>query len=485
MNDALQKAVQEKRAGLLARTFFRIELTPTQERIVKTIAWEEHRRISISAMTRYGKTKCVAIAVALYIMMHPGRKISFIGPQQEQAELLRNYMSELIIECPPLLAIANLEAEGADRLMKEASKKRMTFKNGCEYRIYSAKGEAERLMGHGGDLIIVDEACMVGNEAYTKILRMLGDNPEKSTLVELYNPWSRSGKAYEHTMDPAYLVLRVGWETAVEEGRTTKEFIEEQRKEITPLEFTVLYESQFPTEGNDSVFSLQKIQEAIKSKIDLQSELDSAARILQNPAKVSEGKYNQAKKQAESITRRISCDVADMGLDETVIDTGLKRASIWQQTACRGIAKGDPMSTVSEIMKEVRKPTSAGKTEVLVDCIGIGSGVVSRLKEAIQEEGLKNTTVIPCHFGAKAHDAERYLNKKAEQYMHLRKMLEDGQVRLLDHGRQTQQMMGMQWELSSSGKAKIVNNDQVHDDWPDALVYLTWGDQDRMAFTFL
>ena len=101
--------------------------------------------------------------------------------------------------------------------------------------------------------------CLVKNEAYTKILRMLGDNPEKSTLIELYNPWNKNNKAYDHSLDPDFYHIRIDWKDALREGITTQEFIDSQRKDITPLEFTVLYDSQFPSQSEDAVFDMSKV----------------------------------------------------------------------------------------------------------------------------------------------------------------------------------------------------------------------------------
>jgi hypothetical protein len=263
LEETLTDSFREKNVKFLSKALFDIDLTDGQEAIVRQIAFSEHRRICISAMTRYGKTLCVSLGIALYILLNKDKRICIIGPQKEQAEVVKDYLSVLITTCPMLLAVAEITASGPLRLDKEASKKRLTFKNGCEYEVFSAEGDANRLMGHGGDVVIVDEACLIDFEVYGKIMRMLGDDASGSILIELFNPWDRSTKAFEHWNDPIYFKLKIPWQQAVREGRTTAEFVEEQRKELTSLQFTVLYDSEFPDKAEDAVHTLTDIQKAL------------------------------------------------------------------------------------------------------------------------------------------------------------------------------------------------------------------------------
>lgn len=138
-------------------------ITDTQAYIIKRVAFSEVQRLSISAYTRYGKTQTIAIAVAIYILINENKKIKFIGPSTDPAGILRNYMTELILNSRGniLLNLADLDRSGYERIKKEASRSRMTFKNGCEYRVISAHGEGFAAMGHGGDLICVPKDTLI------------------------------------------------------------------------------------------------------------------------------------------------------------------------------------------------------------------------------------------------------------------------------------------------------------------------------------
>ena len=403
-------------------------------------------------MTRFGKSFAVAVAISLFILLNTNRKIYFIAPQIEQSLILRDYLAGLIVKCPELLDILEITAQSEERLTVQKSKAHQTFKNGCSYRVFTAHDEADSLMGHGlgsdGGIVIIDEACKIKNEAYTKILRMLGDNPDKSTLIELYNPWTKDSKAYEHSIDPDFYHIRISWEDALAEGRTNIKHIEQMRKEMTPIEFTVLYDSKFPDQAQDAIFDMGKVTKSV----DLLPNFDSPWLI-------------------------ISCDVADKGLDKTVIMVGKQH-------------KQDGKFRVHEIISESISENTAvagrinnlvltyrnlfEKITVYIDRIGVGTGVVSMVKEFVEQNRL-GVNVVGCHYGEKAENDERFSNKKAEKFFKLKELFEKGDISIPKHKDLLRELSSMTWKFNSKSKITIVDPDKSPD-FADALVYFTWGE---------
>lgn len=451
-------------------------------------------------MTQYGKTRFVAIAMGLYLDDSSIKtKIAFIGPKDVQAGILREYLSEMVLDCPSLLKKARISAVGEERITKEASKKRMTFTNGSEYRVFSAEGEANRLMGFGMGItdgigiIVKDEACLIPRSANSKINRMMGNNPEDCILIELYNPWKRDNVAFEHTLDPAFDVIRIGWEQAVEEGRTTKKFIDEQRKELTPLEFTVLYDSLFPTESEDSLYNLDKIEKAENLKFDFETDLKKAELILKSPHKYQEGKVISAKQELRKYFRIISCDPADKGLDESVMYWGTQYENKYSVEGYYNEAKTESMSLVGKIIEKAE--TFIGRIIpglIIIDRIDIGAGPISRIKEVLYEKGYKNIRVVGAHFGEGAIKKDHFINKKAENYFRNRDILNEGFISIPKVLKLKQQLVGMSWELTSAAKRKVLDPGEKErgekaksPDWVDALVFFTWKDQSALLVGFL
>ena len=468
---------------------FKYILTRGQIEIVRKIAFLEEKRLSISAYTQYGKTFCVTIGIALLI--DKGKtKVAFIGPLQEQASLLRQYMSELILRSKSLLKKAMLTAEGESRISKEASRKRMTFTNGSEYRIFSAEGEAKRIMGFGVGItdgigiIVKDESCLIPKAANAKIGRMMGNNPEDCIFIELHNPWNSDNIAFEHTLDPKFDVTHIGWEQGVKEGRTTKKHVMEQKNEITPLEFTVLYDSNFPDEAEDSLFNLKRIKEAEERKYNFENELLELEKKLSEPHKYSESEIKIAKIDIQKYTRIVSCDPAEQGLDETVIFWGVEKENKFQLVGYYSEPKSEPMDVVGRVIDKMEEYIGRKvKGLINIDRIGIGSGAFSRLKEVILEKGYKNVKVIGCHYGETAMKKDIYANKKAENYFRLQALFNEEMISILELKKLKKQLIAMRFKRTSSNKKIIIDPDDSPD-WGDCLVYFIWKDRSSLTFAF-
>ena len=438
----LTRAIKERNVWVLCKHFFGFELTPTQEKIVRVIAFKEHRRVAINCMTRYGKTRCVTMGVALYILFNENKKIYLISASDGQAAILRNYLSELLVTCEELQALCLEEkAKGAERLRKELSRKRITFTNGCELNTISAQGEADRLMGHGGDLIIEDEASLINESVFNgKISRMLGDSSD-SILVELANPWNNSGHYFKHWNDPKFYKIHVGWEHALKEGRITKEFVEEQKEELLPLEFNILYNSVFPEQSQDALYN----HEAIKDCYDLDWKLEAKDVI-------------------------IACDVADKGMDETVIIKAVTDGTRYEIVETFSEPKTEQTALAGRILRMQQEEPIA--TIINIDEIGYGAGVLSMVKEGLR--GRKTCTVSGCHFGKTARKKNRFINKKAEEYFRNAQLINHRLIKIPKNNKLVTDLLSMGWENTSMGKIRIVDPDNKSPDWADALVYMTW-----------
>jgi len=460
-------------------------LTPTQCLLVRKIGFSEVKRLNISAYTRYGKTQCVAVGVAIYILLNKNKKIKFIGPEKEQAGLIRDYMTELILSCPELLSIAELTARGAERIKQQASRDRMTFSNGCEYRVVSAFGKGFAAMGHGGDLVIMDEAAMISREAYAKITRMLGDDPENAILIELFNPWDRDTKAFDHSISNRFERIEIGYKVGIKEGRTTKAFIDEMAEELggkETLEFIVLYESRFPDEAPDSLHKLSDIEKAENRVFNLEDELIAIEEILLHPDKYKSSEVVKAKKDVMDYKRIISCDPADKGIDETVIMWGVNYKEKYELYGMFSEPKSEQMQIVGRTMNKAKKfigPTVPGR--INWDRIGIGAGALSRSKEIRDDWNMNNIVVNGCHYGESAIKKEEFINKKAENNFRLKDLLAHNNISLyhikddMKYRRLKNQLLAMKWEMmSGTSKKKVKDPEDKSPDFNDALTYMIW-----------
>ena len=489
MNEAVKQAIWNKDVNFLAQYHFPTNraaqnLTPSQIDIIRKIVYCECKRINISAYTRYGKTQIVAIALCLIIIMNRDKKIKIIGPTDDQAGLLRDYMGDLVLDSVILSGLADLERGGKDKLNKESSRKRLTFKNGMEYRINTAHGKGFAAMGHGGDIVVIDESAMISRESYAKIVRMLGDDPENSILIELYNPWDRDTKAFDHSISDRFERIQIGYEVGIKEGRITQDFVDEMKEEMTSLEFEVLYNSRFPEQSEDAIFNLGRIKKAPSIGIDFEPGVKKLLAKLEDISKFTEFQVANIKKELSQYQVVISSDIADKGKDHSVMMWGYRMDNFYQLTGCYSEPQTENMDFAGRLINKIKEFGRIIKILVNIDCIGVGAGVVSRVREWVREHGYKNVKVNACHFGEGAIKKERFMNKKAENYFRLKDLFSDNHVKTLDIRELTTNLVAMKWEFSSSGKIKILDPDGYSPDWADALVYFVWDDKKGLNFAF-
>lgn len=426
--EIIKKTIQDQRVDVLAKFLFNVYLTEGQQEIVKSIVYPEHKRVQIQTPTRYGKTFSTAVGIGIYIYLHDDKNILIIAPTIDQSRLIRNEVANLIVRSQEFQSLVDSNEQDA-RLKKEVSKKRITFRNGCSLTTLSAEGDANRLMGSGGDLIIIDESSLVKTEVYkSKIHRMLGDSPE-SKLVELGNPWKLKGTGehfFDHWKSNDFYKIRIDYKQAIEEGRVTEEFIEEARETLDPISFKVLYEVEFPEDSEDVLIQWSWIEKAKQKE-------------FSNKGVVEYG-----------------LDPARQGNDLTVLkkivklDGRIKECNTWSWE------HQDTMSTVGKVNSIV------GDKLIKVDEIGLGGGIVDRMKEV--NMNVKGVQVSQ----SPTREKHRFLNKKAQYYFNLRSKFEEGVIETKDE-QTCKELNGIKYEFNSSGKIRIIDPDKSPD-YADALM---------------
>lgn len=138
-------------------------LTPTQQEIFTTIVTRSDPRVHVMCYTQFGKSETVACAVLLRAILFP-EKWAIIAPTIPKTMIIMKKIIEHIFDDQIFQSQLDI-TDSLDRLRKERSKSRLTFKGGGEIFILSAdtknkKADGETLMGHGcftGDAKILTE----------------------------------------------------------------------------------------------------------------------------------------------------------------------------------------------------------------------------------------------------------------------------------------------------------------------------------------
>lgn len=430
-----------KDTKLLVKAVFNEDLLPTQALIMEDILFEKHKRIIILSMTRYGKSWLIAMISLLYAIFNDKKKIAIIGPSLDQAKVIMEWISMFILQAPLIAREIEITTTSkSERLRRELTKKRITFRNGSEIRILSAEGKGERLMGFGADFIIEDESALISDEVYRmRITRML--EGEDAIYVGIGN--SFPGNHFEDNWkNQDWKKYHIDWRIAVAEGhpKITVKTIEEKRNTLTPMEFQILYDATFPEEAEDALFKWAWIKRAEYETKDINKK--------------------EIKKKI------IGVDVAEAGLDWTVLTFLLKmNDGSYIVTDIKHWHKADTMETVGKIL-EHNKEFKTNK--INVDAIGCGKGVYDRLREVAKEN---NFTVDGIKVGnAPSKEKDRFINRKAEYYWRLRTFFEENRVSIPIHRKLKEELRAMKYELTSASKIKIIDPPSKSPDYADSLM---------------
>lgn len=144
----------------------------------------------------------------------------------------------------------------------------------------------------------------------------------------------------------------------------------------------------------------------------------------------------------------LGVDVARTGDDETVILRN-QGGRVRLAHAARG---ADLMATTGKVARLLAEDPEA---HAVVDAIGIGAGVVDRLREQrLDAEGFNSSE--------RADKPDRFANRRAESYWTLREELREGRLDLdPDDDRLASQLLTIRWQVNSSGKVQIESKDSM------------------------
>lgn len=406
-------------------------LTNGQTEIFDCIAKRLHPRVHCMCYTRYGKSETVGIGVLTRITTFP-EKWAIVAPSNKKAGIIMGVIIQHIFDNEYTLGKFEIDKnENLDRIRRERSKERLTFKISNnrlgEVFIISSEGKRTKdlldaLMGFGAPNVIIDESSLIDDRQYAGIKRMLGDETD-NFLFEIGNPFRRN-HFLRTSRDDLYHKINVNYLQGIEEGRITREYSEEMRKEA---EFGILYENEFPEEdaidekGYSPLVIEKDLDRAYVDDLDLFGEL------------------------------RLGVDVAGGGKNYSVIvlkgNNGAKL--LYRENL------SDTMSLVGIILKLIDE-YKVLMANVFIDSVGIGRGVYDRLCEV---RHLEDTAPNAVNFGEKASDEDNFMNLRAESYWLLADWIRNGAKLKKDIN--WDELLRIKYKIQSDRKVKIMPKDEM------------------------
>ena len=190
---------------------------PYQKQIIE--AAFRHRKITIRATTRAGKSYCMAMVAILRAVVLPNHRVGIIAPTHDKTRIIMNYIADLLASNAMFDSWAMVSTEGLtklERLRKEVSKKRITGTNGSSIECLSVDLDARGfgVMGRAfdclpaGAVILTDKGKIKVEDMVRERLRCRVLSRGKNGKLERVADFHEAGVFYGFKQHPEYFDVR-------------------------------------------------------------------------------------------------------------------------------------------------------------------------------------------------------------------------------------------------------------------------------------
>jgi hypothetical protein len=388
---------------------------PWQKQIEILEAVRDHERVAVASCHGAGKSWVAARIALWFLFSHPGSIVATTAPTFRQ---VRNVLWQEIRWAYRRARVPL----GGNLLQTELRLDDRWFAFGF------ATDDPDRFQGLHAEhlLVVVDEAAGIDEEIWTAIEGVLTSAHVR--LLAIGNPSGPSGRFYDLFRTPGVAKIHISaFDTPnlqaggiVIPGLITPDWVEDKRQRWG--EGSPLYQSRvlgrFPEASADALIPLSWVQAAQERS------LEPGGPVV------------------------LGVDVARFGTDETVIY--VRRGPV-----ARLVHAGAQEDTMQTTGRVVRALAETGATRAQVDAVGIGAGVVDRLREM-------GKPVVEMQASEAASDPERFANRRAEWYWALRERFEAGEIDL-DPADEVlaAQLTAIKYRIDSRGRIVIESKDEM------------------------
>jgi phage terminase large subunit len=397
---------------------FGVRPDPWQDIVLRAVARGE-TRISIRSGNGVGKTALLAWLMVWFILTRYPVKIVCTAPTSAQLfDALFVEVQSWINRLPE--AVRSLLAVTTDRI---------ELKSDAASAFISARTSRpetpEALQGvHAAYvLLIVDEASGVDERVYSAGQTSMSTPGAITVLAS--NPLRSAGFFYRTHTDWAdrWMTMRV---SGLDSPRVDPKFIQEVKDNHgeSSIEYQVKVLGEFPSSDTDTYFSKGMVQGAMSRSITPDAAWQTAWGL----------------------------DVARFGTDRSVL---FKRTARHQVEAYKVWRNVDLMTLCGFIKHDYDSLAPSHRPfEILIDSIGLGAGVVDRLRELELPAFGINVAETPSSVGA-------FGRLRDELYFNARQWLESREVALLPDDAFAHELQSIKYGFTSTGKLKIESKDEM------------------------
>lgn len=410
-------------------------LWPTERTIANSV--RDNRRTSVRSCHGSGKSYTAARIALWFLYCFPNSKVITTAPTARQVEDI------LWREIRKAKAQARFPLQG-DPNQTSLSLSEDWFALGL------STDKPDRFQGFHAIhiLLIVDEASGVAEEIFDASEGIVSS--ENARILYIGNPTNLGGTFYNSFKLPNYGKINI---SAFDTPNFTKFGITLddirantwQSKITSPLpapylitpewvfnawanwgEESPMWQSrvlgEFPTQGDDTLIPYSKIVEATRREVEVK---------IEDP-------------------EQIGVDVARFGVDKTVF-IYRKGPKVFD------VQEFHHMDTMATAQKLFAFATSYPSSTINVDVIGIGAGVVDRIRQLLPV----SQNVIDVNVGLPARDTERFANQRAEMYWALRERFIQGDIQIPNDDMLMSQLSSIKFKFTTRGQIQIESKEDM------------------------
>lgn len=402
---------------LFVREVLGVDPLPYQAELLTAVA-ENTRKVSIKSGHGTGKSTSASWLMLWYLLMKFPNKIVVTAPTSSQlfdalfAEVKR-WVGELPEQLQQLLNVKS------DRIELAAAPSEAFIS--C--RVSRAESPEAMAGVHSENvLLVVDEASGVPEKVFEAAAGSMSGH--SATTLLLSNPTRSSGTFYE-----THNRMKDSWWTrtwsCIDSPLVSDEFVQEMLErygsESNPARVRIY--GEFPLADDDTIIPYHLAESAMHRDVVLDP--DARALWALDPARFGEDRTALVKRVGNVVTE----------------------VKTW-----RGL---DLMQTVGRVMAEYEAlPPSQQPIEILVDSIGLGAGIVDRMRELDAPVRGVNVAEAP---SAK----DTYNNLRTELWFKCKGWLEDRSCKLPKNDDLLSDLTGIRYTFTSAGKMQAESKDSM------------------------
>ena len=403
-----------------ARNVLGVKLWNKQEDVLAALL--DHRRVAVKSGNGLGKGFCAAVAVLWFLYCHDPAIVLSTAPTFRQVRhILWRQIRRLHRQ-----ASETLDGKMLDTRWELADDR---------YALGLSADTADQFQGFHSEnmMIVVDEAEGVSDEIYEAIEAVMTSSEPRLLLIG--NPTTVSGafrRAFYQERHLYHTITISALESPnVESGKvkikglTTSNWVEERREtwgEDNPI-YRARVLGEFPDQEDDTLIRLSDVEAA--------AQLDASG-LTTDPA-------------LEEVV--LAVDVARFGSDRSVI---LRRRG----RLVEEIKTFHHMDTMQLTGWVVAAINESQPTRVCVDEVGVGAGVVDRLRE-------EGHSVKGINVARTARQDDLFANLRAEGYWRLRELFAAGNIVIPQDNQLMGELAAMRYSYDSQGRILMESKDSM------------------------